>query len=67
MYFDGIFLFAQGKVILDDVTEIGVEAAMAILGVIVGDLSVVTRAGDAEERDVVHRDGVNLAYRLSVD
>ena len=64
---DGVFLFAQGKVILDDVAEIGVEATMAVLGVVVGDLSVVTRTGDADERHAVHRDGVNLAYRFPVD
>ncbi len=40
---------------------------MAVFGVVIGDLGVVTRAGDADERHVIHRDSVDLAYRLPVD
>ena len=62
-----VFLLAEMEIVLDDVTEISVEAAMGVLGVVVGHLGVIARSRDADERHLVHHDGVDQAGRVAVD
>ncbi len=63
----GIILLTQGEIVFNYISKIRVETMMLVFGIVIGHLSVIACARDADERDAVHRHSVDLAHCIAVD
>ncbi len=63
----GIILLTQGEKVFHYISKIRVETMMLVFGIVIGHLSVIACACDADERDAIYRHRVDLAHCIAVD